>query len=456
MNPSFAFFDLEILGPSHARSDECILRVWAKSEANTEYMPLVELDVNLRSLQFIGTTIDAFHHPLPENCVLLHLSDGIYTSFTDLAGSHTTPENLQNAKAGPAAASSSFDGLMQLANLDECVQDALKVTRELGTEANQILSVNEAARQHEQSLRSQKEQLSTSQSAIDSMRKQNWNLQRRIDEMRHSIKTRRAAMSEGGQPLERTKRERDGHVQAIAAVQESDQHILHEASGQMRRIGDALLTIFPIEAVGSKALNFTIRDIFLPNSTFDDTNRDEIAAALGFTAQLVQQLSFYLVCSLPYPLEANASVSWVHDPVSAGLAQRRYPLHPTSVAYKFEYGVFLLNKDIEFLMSSVGLRVLDIRHTLPNLKYLLYVLTAGSGGMPLRKAGGIRGLLGGHITPSQSRRASDESAGGGRDIWKQMHGNGGIVAKEKVEDPFAASPPLTKFTHRQSSLREIG
>ena len=37
--------------------------------------------------------------------------------------------------------------------------------------------------------------------------------------------------------------------------------------------------------------------------------------------------------------------------------------------------------------------MLDVRHTLPNLKYLLYVLTARMKEVPGRKAGGVRGLL---------------------------------------------------------------
>lgn len=63
------------------------------------------------------------------------------------------------------------------------------------------------------------------------------------------------------------------------------------------------------------------------------------------------------------------------------------------VRYRFEYGVFLLNKNIEILSNALGLRPIDIRQTLPNLKYLLYVATAGKGELPARKAGGIKGLL---------------------------------------------------------------
>lgn len=76
----------------------------------------------------------------------------------------------------------------------------------------------------------------------------------------------------------------------------------------------------------------------------------------------------------------------------------RFPLFSKGVdTYRFEYGVFLLNKDIEMvaislsshalfltgahkflntqLMSERDLRALDMRHTLPNLKNLLLTVT---------------------------------------------------------------------------------
>jgi len=124
---------------------------------------------------------------------------------------------------------------------------------------------------------------------------------------------------------------------------------------------------------------------------------------------LVHILSLYLSVPLPYPISLSAGDPFISDPISIALTQRQFPLYPTNIAYKFEYGVFLLNKDIEFLMNKAGLRMLDIRHTLPNLKYLLYVLTARTGELPTRKAGGVRGLSGGRLTPSVSRRGSDES-----------------------------------------------
>lgn len=44
--------------------------------------------------------------------------------------------------------------------------------------------------------------------------------------------------------------------------------------------------------------------------------------------------------------------------------------------YRYEYAVFLLNKNIERLMNQFGVPMLDLRNTLPNLKNLLVTLSA--------------------------------------------------------------------------------
>jgi len=60
------------------------------------------------------------------------------------------------------------------------------------------------------------------------------------------------------------------------------------------------------------------------------------------------------------------------------MGPRMFPLYSKGVeTYRFEYGVFLLNKDIEMLMTDRNLRAMDMRHTLPNLKNLLLTLTTG-------------------------------------------------------------------------------
>jgi len=57
MNPSFRFFDLNIYSPSVTRLDELTVKYWARTENMERYILLVELQLCLRSLQFIGKSV---------------------------------------------------------------------------------------------------------------------------------------------------------------------------------------------------------------------------------------------------------------------------------------------------------------------------------------------------------------------------------------------------------------
>jgi UV radiation resistance-associated gene protein len=410
MNPSFAFFDLDHCGPEISRSDQCTVKVWARPTKTENYCLLVELEMNMRSLQFIGRSLDHFHHPLPQNCILLHLADGIYTSFTDLpADPHPTIEHYIDHRAGSIKPGSSFDALMQLANLDECIQDAMRVRFQLEEDINRLIAEAKLFNITNDQPTDLDDQNPQFKAALATEQKQLKQLGKKKQDLQQSLKKREGALDTGQEIKEKTKQLANHRSEEAKKLQSQLDKLQTERDGQMRRICESLLAIFPIEPVRNRTLQFTIRGIHLPNSAYDDTNRDEIAAALGFTAHLVHLLGLYLSSPLPYPIEPSGSTSHITDPISIGLSQRIYPLYPITVPYKFEYAVFLLNKDIEALMHKNGLRVLDIRHTLPNLKYLLFVLTAGSGEMPGRKAGGVRGLLGGRLTPDLLRRSSEDS-----------------------------------------------
>ena len=56
-NPSFRFFDLDTYGSFVTRRDELVVKIWAKTQEREEYILLMELNVNLRSLQYVGKTV---------------------------------------------------------------------------------------------------------------------------------------------------------------------------------------------------------------------------------------------------------------------------------------------------------------------------------------------------------------------------------------------------------------
>jgi len=413
MNPSFRFFDLNSCGPVVTRSDVLTVKVFTKTDAMPAYQFLVELNVNLHSLQFVGKTLEAFRHPLPQNCILFHLTDGIYSSFTDapsegfIAGNATSSGKISSDHILPT---SSYDALMQLSTLDDCVQDALATREKLATQINKVLE------QHDDQLSSLTKVLEKTrllqgvETAVSAQRKRLEAAKRKRAELKLRTKIRKEAIQTGRDVQDEAQQSIASSTGTVTERQELVRQKEEESLGQRRRVCEDLLKIFPIEPIPDRSLSFTIRGLPLPNSEFEDVNEDITSAALGHVAQVVSRLSSYLAIPLPYPIQPRSSTSVIEDPISMTTGPRNYPLFMKgTVRFRFEYAVFLLNKNIEVLSNRFGLKIMDIRQTLPNLKYLLFVATAGKGELPARKAGGICGLVRSQQPPSLSRTASGDS-----------------------------------------------
>lgn len=451
-NPSFRSFDLHMCGSLILRLDQLTLKLWAKPTAEAEYVLLVELQLHLRSLQFLGKSLDSFHQPLPSNSVLFHFSDGVYANLTDIPTASTASSVKYAASDSAALSTSSYDALMRLANLDECIQDALATREKLESQINSILQKNQQAIITTSQASQAQDKLALTRNAVGTERRHLRLAAKRKEELIASIKARKDAMARGRSTQYKARSHLpDAQLKLTSSAKLLDQNT-EDAKGQIRRISEDLLSIYPIEPIPDEPLTFTIAGLALPNSNFEDIDRDTVAAALGFTAHLVQLLSFYLSVPIPYPIKPCLSNSLIHDPVSASLPQRTYPLYPVNVQYRFEYGVFLLNKNIEIILNKQGLRAFDIRHTLPNLKYLLYVLTAGTSEIPARKAGGIRGLFPGRLSPSVSRRGSNNSSVYGESVHPSKvldpgtgKLNGDVKGRKKPLSPIAGFARMSQM-----------
>ena len=415
-NADFRAFDLNMCGPLVSRMDCFTVKLWARpSITEEEYILLIEVHLSLQSLQFLGKSLDTFHHPLPANSVLFHFPDGIYSSLTDLPPSSSSLATMVVPwpEERHAVPTSSYDALMRLANLDECIQDALITREKLEAQINTILEDNQQGLGVGSLASQAQESLTHTRQVTGQAQRQLRASCRRKEELLASLRARRQGMERGRHVDAQVQRELpEARMKLVSQEKQVSQTIMEDRRGQIRRISEDLLAIYPIESIPDKPLSFTIAGVALPNSSHlaaNDLDRDAVAAALGYTTHLVCLLSGYLSMPMPYQLTPFLSNSSVYDPISFLLPQRVYPLHPVNAYYRFEYGVFLLNKDIEFLLSRQGLRIIDLRHTLPNLKYLTYLLTTvtgdGRGG-----GGGIRGLLPMRPTSSSlSRRGSEDS-----------------------------------------------
>ena len=302
---------------------------------------------------------------------------------------------------------------MRLSNLDDCIQDALSTREKLASQISHLLQEQKESTDII-SLSSQAEQsFASTNRSLTTCRKQLTAAQARRAELQASLKARRDAITHGSVTQENARTnlasEQTNLSSRTSLVQATRPSIL----GQIRRICEDLLRIYPIEPIDNKPLSFNIRGLHLPNaasppSTNPNTDPTVTAAALGIVAHVTYLLSFYLSAPLPYPPTPHGSTSTIFDPISTNMqshAARTFPLYENgAVHYRFEYGVFLLNADIELLMSKQGSRMVDQRHTLPNLKYLLTVLTAGKGELPVRKKGGAKALD--SVSTDEQRRDS--------------------------------------------------
>ncbi|KAF1927591.1 UV radiation resistance-associated gene protein [Didymella exigua CBS 183.55] len=455
MNPNFKFFDLDPCGPGVTRLDKLTVKLWARSETMSDWHFLADYTVHFGSLQFIGKTLGNFRHALPQNCVLFHMTDGIYTSFTDLpvqarAGQELLAPPKENPD-GRVFSSSSYDALMRLSTLDDCIQDALITRDRIADEIETILETNNEALLTVEQVPEAEEKLRTVQAAVTAEQRRVFAMRRRRDELKASIQARREKMQAGREKGALIASELPTRKELCKETTEALETTAEDIAGQRRRICEDMLNIYPIDALAGKSLAFTIRGLLLPKSHFDDANPDVTSAALGHTAQVVSMLSPYFSVLLPYPISLHGSTSTIEDPLAMGHNNannpRTYPLYTKGVVrYRFDYAVFLLNKNIEILSNALGIRPLDIRQTLPNLKYFLYVATAGKGELPARKAGGIKGLL--RQDGLGSRKGSMDSTGTASSFGADAKGSTGPL---KV-DHLSANGTLTGTLKQKTSM----
>jgi len=351
--------------------------------------------VDLKKLQFIDT-LENQH--FPPNGLVFHLTDGMYSA--DIAGPPRRP------KSAPAVPTSSYNALMKLATLDTSIQDAIATQQAIAAQINDILDKRppDKGPVAKDRLDLAKKYVAQEQRALAASEK-------RKKELKQSIQARRAAIREGRAMQEKAERDVADAQGKLSSSREAVATTKEQIHGQRRRICSDLSDIFDIRPVpDGPPLSFQICGIPLPNTTFDaatsrGTDENALSAALGYAAALTDSLQYYLSTPLPYPITNFGSRATIRDDISLltdltakyQTRGREFPLYlpkggSTAAHFRFEYAWFLLNKDIEALCASQHLRIMDIRQTLPNLKYLLYVCSAGTDEVPERKKGGVRGL----------------------------------------------------------------
>ncbi|KAK3335181.1 putative UV radiation resistance protein [Cercophora scortea] len=467
-NFNFRFFELSELDASVSRSPLVTVKVWTKRQG--KWTLLLQDDIDLRALNWLGS-LDHVH--FPPNSLVFHMVDGIYS--LELSKKYPPP------KQTTPLPTSSYNALMRLATLDNSIQDALATRDAVAKQINDMLE-----REPKNELPEAQDRLAITNKYLAAQRRSVAAARKKKEDLQASIAARRAAIAEGRALQEKAARDVENATEQLAQSKELAAQTKERIHGQRRRICEDLLRIYNIVPVPlSPPLTFQICGTPLPNTVYDSTlksaGEDALSGALGYVAQLTDALQYYLSVPLPYPITPFGSRSTIRDDIS--LLSDPQPIFPlyvprggSSAQFRFEYGWFLLNKDIEALCASQGLKVVDIRHTLPNLKYLLYVCSAGTDEVPERKRGGVRGLWAGRLKSlgiagsvggddasslgGGSRRGSDASDAAAASQHRQREELQKGVWRANGEAEPGGQPPVpfedreVKLTLRTKGLRE--
>lgn len=374
---------------------------------------------------------------MEDNSVVFHLADGVYVgslNYQDHGTSDMTP-TLSRTGTAITSKTSSYNALMQVKNLTDCIYDALQTRDSLTKQIEAIITENKVSGEKISAAVSMQASASNVKDAATQTQREVKKLKVQLQQAKAALEARRTAIATGCFTLQTDEESYPESQAVLPSLRTEQSRLKSHINGQIRRIATQLITIFPIEPIPHHPLCFTIAELYLPSAaqfSLASTSHgpplsdETTAAALGFAAHITLLLANKLFLPLPYNIAYRGSTSTIFDPLtpssqlgtSAKLPPNTTPTEENSPwrvytlsqrgsadTRRFTWGVYLLNKCVEEVMGKVGIKCVDPRNTAANLKVLLSVLEGGRGDVPERKAGMVRGLSG-------LRTASTAPAGG--------------------------------------------
>ncbi|XP_057318740.1 UV radiation resistance-associated gene protein [Microplitis mediator] len=169
--------------------------------------------------------------------------------------------------------------------------------------------------------------------------------------------------------IERLRDWRQSHIQMRECFVQTSAQLAY----RRRQLISDLNLIYPIRQESER--KFTINNVHLPDSEELDTVNDiQSAVGLGFVCHATQIIANILNVPTRYPIIHSGSRSRILDHITDNYPSkdRRSPLFARSKdKVQFNYGVYLLNKNIAQLRWYCGLPTSDLRTTLSNLASLM-------------------------------------------------------------------------------------
>eukprot|EP00026_Physarum_polycephalum_P005331 Phypoly_transcript_05363.p1 GENE.Phypoly_transcript_05363~~Phypoly_transcript_05363.p1 ORF type:complete len:615 (+),score=107.27 Phypoly_transcript_05363:79-1923(+) len=351
--------------------------VWScqPSTDDTTFAPVLQCEIDLTELEFIGSELRQIgYYAFPPNSLLFEMKDGLYV--TKDTRDNMRPSRVADVKPPIApdkrkattcnqfafvALIAKRRGLMRAQEMSNHFSEAIE--QKLGDHATYIDLVK---------------QRDALRMRIAQLKEESTNAKATLKTDEDVLKATRSELLPRSRTLARAQVALLGAKQQLsnqeARALEKEKDILRalKESYEFRRwyLVSQIRTIYTIQQ-SQDGKSLSVNGFKLPNSDFTGCDEEQIATALGYVSHILYLAAKYLEVPLRYPMIPMCSRSMILDEISQQTSPK-FPLYSRGVdRTRFEYAVFLLNKNLEQLLNSQGLEIISLRHTLPNVQILL-------------------------------------------------------------------------------------
>lgn len=344
-----------------------VVRIWGGQKEH--YQLLIEWKVNLDGLRYTGQQIRS-RYP---NEIIFGLNDGYYAADFDHKDSSERKKNsLLQVEQTSVRNSYSVFSLLRLHTAQRAIKQTQVTVQKIGKEIEEKLRTTASCTERKKERECMQLRIAVLRSELERQTKA---LGRETDlrqKERAQFQKKEESFSAQHDSLKLEKESLTKLQKECTAKREQLLKSNAQLTFRCRQLLSELSYIYPIDVTNQT--DYVICGVKLPNSEDFQTKDDgSLAVALGYTAHLVLMISCFLQIPLRYPVIHKGSRSSIKDTITDRLTEkeREFPLYPRGERFHFEYGVYLLNKNIAQLRYQHGLTTPDLQQTLPNLKNFL-------------------------------------------------------------------------------------
>ncbi|XP_007939222.2 UV radiation resistance-associated gene protein [Orycteropus afer afer] len=365
LNPTWRSLDFGIMPDHLDTSVSCfVVKIWGGKE--DVYQLLIEWKVCLDGLKYLGQQI----HARNPNEIIFGLNDGYYGAPFEHKGYSNVQKNLLQVDQNCVRNSYDVFSLLRLHRAQCAIKQTQVTVQKIGKEIEEKLRLTSTSNELKKESECLQLKILVLRNELERQKKALGQEVALLHKQQIALQDKRSAFSTEHLKLQLQKESLNELRKECTAQRELFLKTNAQLTIRCKQLLSELSYIYPIDLGRHQCLleKHSPERQVLALAAKDDGS---IAVALGYTAHLVSMISFFLQVPLRYPIIHKGSRSTIKDNINDKLTEkeREFPLYPKGgEKLQFDYGVYLLNKNIAQLRYQHGLGTPDLRQTLPNLK----------------------------------------------------------------------------------------